>query len=293
MTQSDTIAFQGVPGAYSDLACRTVFPEVRSLPCESFEEAFAAVHEGRARHAMIPVENSIAGRVADIHSLLPDGGLYIVGEHFQRVNHHLMAVPGASLETITEVRSHIQALSQCRHHIAALDLKPVQHYDTAGAAADVAKWGDPTKAAIASSLAAEINGLTILKSDFEDAERNVTRFLIMAREPVQPAWPAADPRERFVTTFVFQVKSIPGALYKAMGGFATGGLNMTKLESYMLGGRFEAVRFYADVEGHPADPRFANAWNELLFFSTSVRTLGVYPAGAEREPVFSFQTRRS
>jgi len=292
MTESELIAFQGVPGAYSDLACRTVFPDTRSLPCESFEEAFAAVHEGAARYAMIPVENSIAGRVADIHNLLPDGGLHIIGEHFQRVNHQLMAPPGATLETIKEVRSHIQALSQCRHHIADLGLKPVQHYDTAGAAADVAKWADPTKAAIASSLAAEINGLTILKSDFEDAERNTTRFLIMSREPIQPAYPAVNPKDKFVTTFVFQVKSVPGALYKAMGGFATNGLNMTKLESYMLGGRFEAVRFYADVEGHPADPRFANAWNELSFFSTSVRTLGVYPAGPERDPVYSFQTRR-
>ena len=269
-----TIAFQGAPGAYSDLACRIVFPEMTTRPSEAFEDAFAAVRDHAAKYAMIPIENSVAGRVADIHHLLPDSGLNIVAEHFQRVNHNLMAPKGAKLEGVKEVHSHVHALNQCRNILKQLKLTPVVHVDTAGAARDVAKWNDPTKAAIASPLAAEIYGLETLRASIEDAEHNTTRFLVMAREPIDPN-PARGP---VVTTFVFNVRNVPAALYKAMGGFATNGVNMTKLESYMLGGRFTATQFYADVEGHPSDRRLKLALEELKFFSTSFMILGVYSA---------------
>ncbi|NYZ14286.1 prephenate dehydratase [Azospirillum sp. RWY-5-1] len=275
---ANTIAFQGLPGAYSDLSCRSVLPEMTTLPCASFEDAFAAVHEGRARLAMIPVENSVAGRVADIHHLLPEGGLHIVGEHFQRVNHQLLAPKGATLAGLETVRSHIQALSQCRNAIRALGIRAITHADTAGAAAEIAKLGDPRHAAIASSLAAEIYGLDILKADVEDAQHNTTRFVILAREPKVP--PAGS--GPVVTSFVFRVRSVPAALYKALGGFATNGVNMTKLESYMLGGRFTAVQFYADVEGHPDERPLRLALEELDFFARDVKILGVYPANPFR-----------
>jgi len=241
------IAFQGAPGAYSDLACREVFPALTSLPCAGFEDAIAVVREGRAALAMLPVENSVAGRVADIHHLLPESGLHIIGEHFQRVNHHLLAPKGARLDGLKVVRSHVHALSQCRVFIRALGLKAIVAVDTAGAAAEVAERGDPSEAAIASKLAGEIYGLVSLKENIEDAEHNTTRFLVMARE-AQPARNGG----LVVTTFVFRVRNVPAALYKALGGFATNGINMTKLESYMVGGRFTATQFYADVEGHPS-----------------------------------------
>ena len=268
-----TIAFQGAPGAYSDLACRRVFPELATLPCPQFEDAFAAVREGRAALAMMPIENSVAGRVADIHHLMPDSGLHIIGEHFERVNHHLLGVPGASLETIRTVRSHVQALSQCRSTLRSLGLEPVVAADTAGAAAEIAARRDPSVAAIASELAGHIYGLVSLKENIEDAEHNTTRFLIMSREPKRPArgTPA-------VTTFFFRVRNVPAALYKALGGFATNGVNMTKLESYMVGGAFAATQFYADVEAHPEDRPLALALEELGFFSREVKILGVYPA---------------
>jgi prephenate dehydratase len=278
MQPHDLIAFQGLPGAYSDLSCRSVFPEMKTLPCATFEDAFAAVREGRAKLAMIPVENSVAGRVADNHQLLPEGGLHIIGEHFQRVNHQLLAPKGATLDTIKTVRSHIQALSQCRRMTRELGLDAIQHADTAGAAAEVAKLNDPRHAAIASELAAEIYGLDILKGNIEDAEHNTTRFLIMSREPKIP--PAGSTKT--ITTFVFRVRSVPAALYKAMGGFATNGVNMTKLESYMIGGRFTAVQFYADVEGHPDERPLRLALEELDFFARDVKILGVYPASLFR-----------
>ncbi len=280
MPTSNVIAFQGFSGAYSDLACRTVFPAMTTLPCATFEDAFAAVREGRAALAMIPVENSLAGRVADNHHLLPEGGLHIIGEHFQRVNHQLLAPRGATLEGLRTVRSHIQALSQCRAMIRALGLDPINHADTAGAAAEIARLGDPRHAAIASSLAAETYGLDILKSGIEDAEHNTTRFLIMAREPKVP--PHGPDAGRIMTTFVFRVRSVPAALYKALGGFATNGVNMTKLESYMLGGRFTSVQFYADVEGHPDERPLRLALEELDFFAREVKILGVYPANPFR-----------
>jgi prephenate dehydratase len=272
-----TIAFQGAPGAYSDLACRRVFPAMTSLPCAAFEDAFAAVREGRAALAMMPIENSVAGRVADIHHLMPGSGLFIIAEHFERVNHHLLALPGARLDQIRTVRSHVHALSQCRDFIRAHRLQPVVRADTAGSAAEIKELGDPTIAAIASELAGEIYGLVSLKENIEDAEHNTTRFLVMSREEKRA--PRGLPT---VTTFVFNVRNVPAALYKALGGFATNGVNMTKLESYMVGGQFAATQFYADVEAHPDDRSLELALEELEFFSTEVRILGVYPAAPLR-----------
>ncbi len=271
---SKTIAFQGAPGAYSDLACRHVRPEMLTLPCHSFEDAFQAARDGRAALAMIPVENSVAGRVADIHHLLPESGLHIIGEHFQRVNHHLLAVPGARIEDLVEVHSHVHALGQCRGLIGELGLTPVVRVDTAGAAAELAASGDPTRAVIASELAGELNGLASLRADIEDADHNTTRFLLMAREPIIPHPKAG----RIITTFVFRVRNVPAALFKALGGFATNGINMTKLESYMLNGFFHATQFYSDVEGHPENRNLRLALEELEFFSHEVKILGVYPA---------------
>ena len=272
------IAFQGVPGAYSDLACRGAHPAMTTLPCASFEDTFAALREGRADLAMIPIENSLAGRVADIHHLMPDSGTHIVAEHFQRVNHHLLALPGATIPGLRTVRSHIQGLSQCRRLIRELGLVPVVAADTAGSAAEVAASGNLTEAAIASSLAGEIYGLVSLRAGIEDAEHNTTRFLVMGREPIDP-----DPAKGLVvTSFVFKVRSVPAALYKALGGFATNGVNITKLESYIIDGGFTVAQFYADVEGHPSTRPVRLALEELSFFSREVRIMGVYPAHAFR-----------
>ena len=269
-----SIAFQGELGAYSHLACATSFPEMTPLPCAGFEDAFAACEEGRARLALIPVENTLAGRVADIHHLLPASRLYIVGEFFLPVHHHLLAVRGASLSDIREVRSHVHALGQCRKFLRGNGLKAVVAGDTAGAAAEVARSGDKSVAAIASALAGGIYGLDSLAANIEDAGHNTTRFLAMAREAR-----IADPRAgAVVTSFVFHVRNVPAALYKALGGFATNGVNMTKLESYQINGAFSATQFYADIEGHPEQPNVRLALEELGFFSREVRILGVYPA---------------
>ena len=275
---SNTVVFQGLPGAYSHLACQHVFPEMNARPLETFEDTFAAVRGGRARHAMTPIENSVAGRVADIHRLMPESGLYIVAEHFMRVNHHLLAPAGATLKTVKIVRSHVHALSQCRKMIRKLGLKAVVHADTAGAAAELAVNGGTSETAIASSLAGEIYGLQSLAANIEDADHNTTRFLILARRPVRQKRGAG----KLITTFIFRVRNVPAALFKAMGGFATNGVNMTKLESYMVGGSFEATQFYADVEGHPADRNLKLALEELAFFSHEVRILGTYPANPSR-----------
>ena len=268
-----TIAFQGAPGAYSDLACRTARPELATLPCRSFEDAFAAVRDGLAGLAMIPIENSVAGRVADIHHLLPDSGLHIIGEHYQRVNHHLLGLPGARIEQLTHVHSHIHALNQCRALIRDLRLEAAVRLDTAGAAAEIAAAGDPTQAVIASELAGAIYGLVSLRADIEDAPHNTTRFLIMAREPLHPH-PKGAP---CMTSIIFRVRNVPAALYKALGGFATNGVNITKLESYLVGGHFNAAQFYAEVEGNPENRGLRLALEELGFFSREVRILGVYP----------------
>jgi prephenate dehydratase len=277
--KTNVIAFQGVAGAYSDMACRAVHPEMTTLPCGTFEDTFAAVRDGQAALAMIPIENSSSGRVADIHHLLPDSGLHIIAEHFQVVHHQLLAAKGASLDTVTTVRSHVQALSQCREFTRAHGLKAVAHVDTAAAAAEVAKLADPSQAAIASELAGGLHGLEILMRDVHDAAHNTTRFLIMAEEPIDP-----DPDAGLViTSFVFRVRSVPAALYKALGGFATNGINITKLESYIIDGGFTVAQFYADVEGHPDHRLVRLALEELGFFSREVKILGVYPASTFRE----------
>lgn len=268
-----TIAFQGASGAYSDLACRTARPELATLPCRSFEDAFSALREGLASLAMIPIENSVAGRVADIHHLLPDSGLHIIGEHYQRINHHLLGLPGARVEQLTHVHSHIHALNQCRKLIRELGLEAVVRLDTAGAAAEIAAAGDPTQAVIASELAGDIYGLVSLRAGIEDAHHNTTRFLIMAKTPLLPH-PKAGP---CMTSLVFRVRNVPAALYKALGGFATNGLNITKLESYLVGGRFNAAQFYLEVEGHPENRNLRLGLEELGFFSREVRILGIYP----------------
>jgi prephenate dehydratase len=278
----ESIAFQGLPGAYSHMACRQAYPELKALPCHSFEDAFAAVREGRARYAMIPIDNSVAGRVADVHHLLPKGGLHIIGEQFLRVNHHLLGLKGATLEGIRLVESHVHAIGQCREFLRACGFEVRIAADTAGAAADVAALGDASRAAIASRLAAEIYGLQIIESDIEDAEHNTTRFLVLAREPRHPG-PADGP---VITTFAFRVRNRPAALYKALGGFATNGVNMIKLESY-LDNAFTQADFYADIIGHPAQENVRLALEELRFFSHQVEVLGVYSADSFRQRVAS------
>ena len=273
-----TIAFQGVPGAYSHLACRSAFSDMTPLPCETFEAAIEAVRDDRAALAMLACENSLAGRVPDIHALLPDSGLSIVGEHFERIEHCLLAVPGARLGGIRRVHSHAVALGQVRRLLREHNMTPVVEADTAGSAALVAQWGRSEDAAIASSLAAELYGLDILLRNVEDAAHNTTRFYIAAREPRLPPPDTAG----LMTTFVFRVRNVPAALYKALGGFATNGINMTKLESYMVGGQFTATQFLCDVEGHPEHPDLRRALEELAFFSREIRILGVYPAARFR-----------
>lgn len=271
---SRTIAFQGQLGAYSHLACREYFPDMTPMPTAAFEDTFAAVTSGKAKLAMIPIENSVAGRVADIHRIMPDSGLHITGERFLRVNHHLLAPKGATLKSIRRVHSHVHALGQCGRFLRRHGLEAVVHADTAGAAADIAASGDPTEAAIASELAGEVYGLKSIRANIEDAEHNTTRFVVMSRKPVRVKHGAGP----VVTSFVFQVRNVPAALYKAMGGFATNGVNMTKLESYMVNGDFVATQFYADVEGDPRDVSLKLALEELDFFTHKVTILGTYPA---------------
>lgn len=273
-----TISFQGRPGAYSDLACRSAFPGMPTLPCDTFEGAIDAVRTGAAALAMLPCENSLAGRVPDIHSLLPGSGLHIVGEHFQRVEHCLLGVPGARIEDVRRVHSHAVALGQVRRVVRELGVDAVVEADTAGSAQLVAEWGRKEDAAIASGLAAELYGLHVLRANVEDSRDNTTRFYVAAAEPRRPAPEAANT----LTTFVFHVRNVPAALYKCLGGFATNGVNMTKLESYMLAGEFTATQFLCDVEGHPDHPNLARAFEELDFFSRELRVLGVYPGAARR-----------
>jgi prephenate dehydratase len=274
-----TVAFQGEPGAYANLAARECLAHVMAVPRPTFEDAIAAVRERATDLAIIPVENSLHGRIADIHHLLPEAGLYIVGEHFHRVRHQLLGLKGAPLAGLKTVFSQGPALGQCRKLIRDMKLTAQNWHDTAGSARHVAELKDPSVAAIASSLAAEIYGLEVLKGDVEDESHNMTRFLIMAPEPDDAPLEAG----RVVTTFVFRVRNVPAALYKALGGFATNGVNMTKLESYQLGGSFNATQFYADIEGHPEERSVRLALEELQFFTSKLTVLGVYPASPFRE----------
>lgn len=273
---ANKIAFQGSLGAYSHMACLAVKPEMTPMPCRSFEDMLLAVQEGDAQLAMVPVENSIAGRVADIHHLLPESGLYVIGEHFQPVNHQLLAPRGARLVDLVEVHSHAQGLAQCRERLRSLGLQPIVHPDTAGAAKDIAARGDKRVGAIASALAGEIYDLDVLVASAEDAEQNTTRFLIMAQDPQTPT-PNGKP---MLTTMVFRLRSVPAALYKALGGFATNGVNITKLESYMRPGFADHAQFYVDVEGHTESPAMRHAMEELRFYCEEgeVKILGCYPA---------------
>jgi len=272
------IAFQGELGAYSHQACRETYPELDPLPCRTFEDAIAAVRDGEADLAMLPVDNSTFGRVADIHHLLPDSGLHIIAEAFVRIEISLLALPGVRLDQVESAMSHTMLLGQCRAFLERHGIHRVTGADTAGSARDVAQAGQPEMAALASALAGEIYGLDVLAEGIEDQGNNTTRFLVMAREPDF----ARRGGDGMMTTFVFQVRNIPAALYKAMGGFATNGVNMTKLESYMVGGSFTATQFYADIEGHPDDPEVARALDELDYFTSDITILGVYPADPRR-----------
>jgi prephenate dehydratase len=283
----NTISFQGELGANSDMACRAAFPDMATLPCPTFEAAMGAVQARSARLAMIPVENSIAGRVADLHSLLPHTRLKIVGEHFQRVEHCLVALPGATLKSIKSVKSHVQALAQCRNFLRKHRLEPVVHADTAGAAREVAEIGDKNVGAIASSLAARIYNLKVLARNIEDAEHNTTRMLVFSRDEARPDWR----NEPCMTAFLFRVKSRPAALYKALGGFATNGVNIVKLESYLSGARFEQAQFYAEVEGHPEQRSLQLAFEELGFFSDEFKELGSFPTNPFRRKGWEAPTR--
>jgi prephenate dehydratase len=272
------IAYQGEPGANSHQVCKEHYPDWEALPCASFEDVFAAVEGGDADLAMIPIDNSIAGRVADIHHFLPDSGLHIIAEHFLRIRFCLMALPGTTIDQVQSVHSHVHALGQCRKIIREHGFTPVISGDTAGSAREVAEAGDPTMASISPPLAAEIYGLEVLAEDVEDEDHNTTRFVVLSREYVEA--PAGN--GPVVTSFIFNVKNLPAALYKALGGFATNGVNMTKLESYMVGGEFTATQFLAEVDGHPDDPGVRRALDELAFFTTEIKILGVYPAAPVR-----------
>jgi prephenate dehydratase len=279
MTSQTTprIAFQGALGAYSHEACLQAAPDMEPVPCQSFEGVIRAVREGRADLAMLPVENTTYGRVADIHRLLPESGLHIIGEAFVRVRIALMARPGAALSDIKHVRAHLVLLPQARSFLQKHGITSEPAADSAGAAAELAASGNLSDGVLASEVAAEIHGLDVLARDIEDLDHNTTRFLLMA-----PEIDLTRRAERMLTTFVFEVRNIPAALYKAMGGFATNGVNMTKLESYMVGGSFTATQFYADIEGHPEDPAVKRALDELGYFTNMLEILGVYPAHPDR-----------
>ncbi len=279
MTQR--IAYQGEPGANSHIACIEAYPKHQPVPCGTFEDAFQKVKDGEAELAMIPIDNSVAGRVADIHHLMPRANLHIVGEHFLRVHHQLMIVPGGNRARIATVHSHVHALGQCRNVIRELKIKPVVAADTAGAARELSESREPSRAVIATALAAEIYGLEIIRNNVEDEDHNTTRFIVLS-PTAQDAGPDDAP---VVTSFVFRVRNVPAALYKAMGGFATNGVNMTKLESYQLEGQFSATQFYADIEGHPSERRVRLALEELEFFTSYLKVLGIYKASPFRAEI--------
>ena len=275
----NNVAFQGQSGAYSEMACKEFLPDMKSLPCENFEDAFDAVIQGTAKYAMIPIENSRAGRVADIHNLLRDSSLHIVDEYFYKVNHQLLGLEGAKIEDLISVCSHVQALSQCRNFINEKGLNPIVMGDTAGSAAFVAKNNDIRSAAIASRLAGEIHGLKVLSNDIQDSINNITRFIVLSPDSIDP-----DPNDGLIlTSCIFTLRNIPAALYKALGGFATNRVNIVKLESYMLDDSFTSAQFYIDIYGHPSDRPVRLALEELGFFSKEVRILGVYKGSDERQ----------
>lgn len=278
MSGKRKISYQGEPGAYSHQACLEARPDHEPVPMATFEGAIDLVREGDADLAMIPVENSTYGRVADVHQLLPESTLHIIGEHFVRVHINLLGVPGTRIETVRRAISHPVLLGQCRKFLRPLGIERVAGTDTAGAARHVKATGDPTLAALASPLAAQIHGLDTLAEHIEDNHSNTTRFLIMAPEPMP-----APPGGLVMTSFVFRVRNIPAALYKALGGFATNGVNMVKLESYMVNGSFTATQFFAEIEGHPEEPAVARAMEELVYFTSSLSILGVYPANEYRK----------
>lgn len=270
----NTIAFMGVEGANADLACRQKYPYMHTLACPTFEDVFQAVADSQAALGLLPIENSQAGRVAEMHQLLPKINLHIVGEHFQPVEHHLVGVKGATLATVKDVYSHPQALMQCRSNLREMKFNTHTYSNTAAAAADVAKWNDPSKAAVASALAAELYGLSVLKQHIEDSKDNVTVFVAVSREPVDP-----DPeKEKVLTTLLFTIRNIPAALYKSLGGFATNGVNILKLESYIPGGVSSSAQFFLTFEGHPKQRNVQLALEELGFFCKKVTVLGVYAA---------------
>ena len=272
------IAYQGVAGAYSHIAAMTVYPNEEYVSCDTFEKAMKLVAEGEVDLAMIPVENSNAGRVSDVHFLLPQTGLHIIGEFFLPVHHQLLVLPGTKLSEIKTASSHPQALAQCANFLKEHNIKPVARIDTALSCQDVLKFQDKSIAAIASVLAGEIYGLEVAAANIENAQNNTTRFLIMAKEPKVPE----DDGSTFITSFIFKSKNIPAALYKALGGFATNGINITKLESYLLEGKFVSAQFYAEIESHPDRKAFQNAFDELKFFSESIHVLGTYKANQYR-----------
>ena len=272
------IAFQGALGAYSHLACAAVHPRLQPLPCTTFDDAFDAVETFQAALAMIPVENSQAGRVTDVHRLIPDRSLHIIGEHYQPIHHQLVGPPGATMADVRVVRSHPQALAQCRLFLRRHGFEAVAASDTAGAAREVSQLADPAVAALSSSIAGSLYGLDVLAADVEDHPDNTTRFLVMSREPVDPG-PDDGP---VVTSVLFRCRNLPAALYKSLGGFATNGINLLKIESYQVGGAFRWTRFAIDFEGHPADAPVARALEELRFFSTELRLLGTYPMDVAR-----------
>jgi len=271
------IAFQGEAGANSHIACQRLYPDMEVLPCATFDDAFTHLRDGDVSLAMLPIENTVAGRVADIHRLLPGGGLYIIGEYFMRINHCLLALPGTQEAELTHVHSHEMALGQCRNVIAELGLTPMVAADTAGAARDLAAAQTTHHSAIASELSAEIYGLDVLRKNIEDSRTNTTRFLVMSASPDD-----AEPDDGdVITSFIFRVRNVPAALYKALGGFATNNVNMTKLESYQPNG-FLATQFYADIEGHPQSEPVRLALEELNFYCSEMDILGVYKAAPER-----------
>ena len=278
LAKAKRVAFQGEAGAFGNQAAREALPHVEAVPRETFEDAIEAVRSGDADLCIIPIENALHGRIADIHHLLPEAGLHIVGEHFLRINMQLLGIKGAPLSGVRTVFSQAPALGQCRKIIREMHLHAQEWHDTAGSARHVAELNDPSVAAIASSLAGELYGLDVLKADVEDEHYNMTRFLIMAREAEEP--PHGE--DAIMTSFVFRVRNVPAALYKAMGGFATNGVNMTKLESYQIGGTFTATQFYAEITGHPEDRPVRLALEELQFFSSHMQILGVYRQHALR-----------